>query len=96
MHIPVKRWFDVAQTDLAKQHKAACEKSVAEGRCVKVFEGAYYYKGFYIFRNNDKQLKWSWRDLRDVNTLRESTKRECIQMVECLLNHNQIYKELQI
>lgn len=94
MQIEVKRWFDVAQTDLATLHKTACEKSIKKKGCVRVFEGAYYYKGFYIFRNCDR--RWSWRTLGDTYTLEECTKKECIESIECFINKDKIYKELTI
>jgi len=96
MQINVKRWFEIATTDLAKKHKSACEKSIKKQGCAKVFEGAYYYKGFYLYRNGSKPLGWTWNTIDDRFTMKASTKKECIEYIECHINHNKIYEELTI
>ena len=36
--------------------------SIKENRLVKVFQGSYYYKGFYIYK---KDKKWYFKDERN-------------------------------
>ena len=96
MQLSLKRWFEIAQTDLAHSHKSACERSIKKKGCSKVFDGAYYYKGFYLYRNGNKHMGWSWNTIDDRFTMRASTKKECIEYIECHINHNKIYEELTI
>jgi hypothetical protein len=41
-------------------------------------------------------MGWSWNTIDDRFTMRASTKKECIEYIECHINHNKIYEDLII
>lgn len=92
----IKRWFDYATTELALQHKEACERSIKKQCCIKVFSGYYYYKGYSISRSGTKPYEWNWKTLGDVYTMPEYTKAACIEAIDMMLNRSNYYAEVTI
>lgn len=70
--------------ELKRAHRKAYEKSIKEERCVRVHKGAYYYKGFNISKDGNRDFPWNWKELTGAS-VPATTKEEAQRNIEAHL-----------
>ena len=93
-------WFDKGNTEVARMHKAAYEKSLKSNRPIKVHAGSYYYKGYAITNDGGAFYPWNWKEYTSNETMDKmgwianeevypaKTKEECITQIDLYTEDN--------
>lgn len=81
-------WFytpGLNKDSLAKQHRAAYEKSLKSRHAVKVHSGTYYYRGFEISKDGGRECPWNYTRVGDFDQEAAETKALAMAYIDDLL-----------
>lgn len=86
----MKNWFDVINSETARAHKAAYEKSLKSGHAVKVTEGEYYYRGYNISKDGGRECPWNYGKPDEISHESTATKKEAMETIDCILKNKEL------
>ncbi len=80
-------WFYTFNDALAKEHRAAYEKSLKCNHSVRTYGGTYYYKGYEISKDGGRECPWNYNKVGASDFDREAaeTKKQAIEYIDCIL-----------
>lgn len=68
--------------------EVARQRSIKGNCCVKVFQGEYYYKGYFMSKDGYPEYPWNYGIDRLVDYSCAKTKKECMQNIDLMLQQN--------
>lgn len=76
--------------ELARQHRAAYEKSLKSRHAVKVHSGTYYYRGFEVSKDGGRDCPWCYNrpDASDFDKGWAETKALALAYVDDILKED--------
>lgn len=92
-------WFYIPRLggdELAKQHRAAYEKSLKSRHAVKVHSGTYYYRGFELSKDGGSEFPWNYSrpDADDFDREAAETKALAMAYIDDLLKEEPDLRDL--